>query len=100
MRISLAKHGGLAAGMLLGCPPRVLDTSTLPPAAADELARLVEVVSATPEATELGSRQARDAMSYTITVEDSGHRTVLKRSDTDMSPAFGKLLASLERHLT
>jgi hypothetical protein len=39
-------------------------------------------------------------MSYTITVEDSGHRTVLKRSDTDMSPAFGKLLASLERHLT
>jgi hypothetical protein len=99
MRISLSKHGGLAAGMLLGCTPRVLDTNTLPPAAAVELARLVEAARAAPVATEVGPRRARDAMSYTITVEDSGDQTVLKRSDADMSPAFGKLLASLERHM-
>ena len=100
MRISLAKHGGLAAGMSLGCLPWVLDTNTLPPAAAEELARLVEAARATPQAAEAGPRRARDAMSYTIMVEDSGNQTVLSGSDTDMSPAFGKLLASLERHTT
>jgi hypothetical protein len=38
-------------------------------------------------------------MSYTITVEDSGHQTVLKQSDTTMSPAFRNLLGWLERHM-
>jgi hypothetical protein len=99
MRISLVKHGGQAAGMFLGRPARVLDANTLPPAAAEELARLVEAAKAMSGAAELGPGRARDAMSYTITVEDSGHQTILKQSDTTMSPAFAALLASLERHL-
>jgi hypothetical protein len=37
-------------------------------------------------------------MSYTITIEDDGHQTVLSQSDTAMSADFGKLLAWLQRH--
>jgi hypothetical protein len=99
MKVNLAKHGGQAAGMFLGRPPRVLDTDTLPPAAAEELAKLVEAAQATAVASGAGPGRARDVMSYTITVEDSGHQTVLKQSDTTMSPAFRNLLAWLERHM-
>ena len=41
-----------------------------------------------------------DVMAYTITIEDSGTRTVLKQSDTAMSPAFDALRSWLERHFT
>ena len=37
-------------------------------------------------------------MSYTITIEDQGRKTVLSQSDTTMSAEFGKLLAWLQRH--
>jgi hypothetical protein len=99
MKISLAKYGGQAAGMFLGRAPRVLEADTLPPPAAQELARLVETAKATAAATGAGPGRARDMMSYTITVEDSGHQTVLKQSDTTMSPAFRNLLGWLERHM-
>jgi hypothetical protein len=99
MKIALAKHGGQTAGMFLGRPPRVLDIDTLPPSAAEELVKLVEVAKVTAAAPGAGPGRARDAMSYTITVEDSGHQTVLKQSDTNMSPAFRSLLAWLERHM-
>jgi hypothetical protein len=99
MKINLAKHGGQAAGMLLGRPPRVLDTDTLAPSAAEELATLVEAAKVPAAAPGAGPGRARDVMSYTITVEDSGHQTVLKQSDTIMSPAFRNLLAWLEQHM-
>lgn len=99
MRISLAKHGGQAAGMYLGRPPRVLDSKTLPPSAAEELDELVEAAKATVTAAGTAPGRARDAMSYTVTVEEGGRETVLKLSDTDMSPAFKDLLAWLERHM-
>lgn len=99
MKINLAKHGGQAAGMFLGRPPRVLDTDTLPPSAAEELAMLVEAAKNTTAALEAGPGRARDVMSYTITVEDRGHQTVLKQSDNNMSPAFKNLLVWLERHV-
>ena len=97
MKVSLGKHGGQAAGILLGRPPRVLDTSTLPPTAAEEISRLIEAAIAASPAEEDG--RARDAMSYTITVEDGDHQTVLKCSDTTISRDFANLLALLERHL-
>jgi hypothetical protein len=50
MKINLAKHGGQAAGMFLGRPPRALDTDTLPPSAGEECAKLVEAAKA-PGAT-------------------------------------------------
>jgi hypothetical protein len=99
MRISLAKHGGLAAGMLLGRPPQVLDSDSLSPDAAAELERLVAAAMAAPVVESGRPGQARDAMSYTITIEDGGKQTVLRQSDTSMSPAFASLRAWLERHL-
>jgi hypothetical protein len=99
MKISLAKHGGQTAGMFLGRPPRILDTGTLPPSAAEELAKLVEAAKATVATPGTEPGRARDVMSYTITVEDSGYQTALKQSDTTMSPAFRNLLAWLERHM-
>jgi hypothetical protein len=99
MKVSLAKHGGQAAGILLGRPPRVLDTSTLPPTTAEEICRLVEAATAVSPAEEDGSRRARDAMSYTITVEDGDRQTVFKCSDTNLSHALANLLVLLERHL-
>lgn len=99
MKVSLARHGGQAAGLLLGRPPRVLDTSTLPPTAAEELSRLIEAATAAPLVAKDGPGRARDAMSYTITVEDGDRQTVLKCSDTNISHALADLLALLERHL-
>jgi hypothetical protein len=75
----------------------VLDTATLSRDAEAELARLV--AAAVPEAQEDRPGLARDAMSYTITVEDGDHATVLTRSDATMSPAFASVLTWLEEHL-
>jgi len=99
MKINLAKHGGQAAGMFLGRPPRVLDTDTLPPSARKECAKLVEAAKAPAASLGAGPGRARDAMSYTITVEDSGQQTVLTQTDTTMSPAFRSLLVWLERYM-
>ncbi|MET9960005.1 protealysin inhibitor emfourin [Streptomyces sp. NPDC006326] len=94
MKVTLATHGGLAGAINLRLPPKVLDTEALPENAAAELAQLVAAAVPTPEADRPG--RARDAMSYTITVEDGGRLTVLKQSDADMSPAFAALLTWLQ----
>lgn len=97
MKVSLATHGGQAAAIRLRLPPKVLDTDALPENAAVELAQLV--AAAVPAAEEERPSRARDAMSYTITVEDGGRSTDLTQSDTTMSPAFAALLSWLEKHL-
>ncbi|MFI1170320.1 protealysin inhibitor emfourin [Streptomyces melanogenes] len=94
--MTLETHGGQAAAINLRLPPKVLDTDTLPQDASAELARLV--AGAVPEPAAERPDRARDAMSYTITVEDDGRSTVLTQSDTTMSPAFASLLSWLENH--
>ncbi|WP_329192347.1 MULTISPECIES: protealysin inhibitor emfourin [unclassified Streptomyces] len=96
MRVTLAAHGGLAAASNLRRPPEALDTDALPEDAAAELARLVAAAAAEPEAE--GPGRARDAMSYTITVEDGGRTTVLKQSDAAMTHSFAALLTWLRNH--
>lgn len=96
MKVTLETHGGQAAAINLRLPPKVLDTDTLPDDASTELARLVAGAVSAP-APERPDR-ARDAMSYTITVEDEGQSTVLTQSETTMSPAFATLLSWLENH--
>ncbi|MFF1556215.1 protealysin inhibitor emfourin [Streptomyces sp. NPDC058279] len=97
MKVTLATHGGLAAASRLRVPPKVLDTDSLPEREAAELAELVAAAAGpAPEADRPG--RAMDAMSYTITVEDGGGPTVLKQSDTAMTPAFAALLTWLEIH--
>ncbi|MEV6684629.1 protealysin inhibitor emfourin [Streptomyces sp. NPDC051130] len=96
MKVSLATHGGLAAASNLRRPPEVLDTDDLPEDAAAELTRLVAAAVPAPEVERPG--RARDAMSYTITVEDGGRSTVLKQSDAAMTRAFAALLTWLRDH--
>lgn len=99
MKVTLATHGGQTAALNLRLPPRVVDTEALPENAARELAHLVEAAQTAPPAKPDQPGQARDAMSYTITVEDASRPAVLTQSDTTMSPAFAALLAWLERRL-
>jgi hypothetical protein len=96
VKLTLAKHGGLAAGIRRS--PEVLDSNDLPQAAAAELARLVAELKATRSVQNETPGRARDAMSYSITVEEGGEPTVLRQSDTTMSPSFAALLQWLERH--
>jgi hypothetical protein len=42
--------------------------------------------------------QARDAMSYTMTIEEDGaETTVITQSDINMSPAFADLMQWIDR---
>lgn len=96
MKVSLETYGGLAAVTNLRRPPLVLDTVALPEDAAAELARLVAAaVSMPPEETD---DRARDAMGYTITVEEGDRPTTLEQSDGAMTPAFAALLTWLRKH--
>jgi hypothetical protein len=97
MKVSLMKHGGLAAATRR--PPVLVDSSTLPGPAAAELARLVAAAKAEPAVKEEKPGRARDAISYTITLEqDDVASTIIRQSDTTMSASFAALLEWLERH--
>jgi uncharacterized iron-regulated membrane protein len=101
MKVTLTTHGGLAAAINLGLPPRVVNTDNLPEPAAQELAQLVAAAKAAGPAeapAETGPGHAPDAMSYTITVDRDGHQVVLTATDTTMSREFAALLEWLEQH--
>ncbi len=91
MLVTLATHGGLAAGLRLGAPPVVVDSARLPEADVRTLGELVHAARAEP-APPPADGSARDAMSYTVTVEDEDGAAELRRSDEAMTPAFGALL--------
>jgi hypothetical protein len=97
MKVNLAKHGGLAAAIRR--PPVTVDSSALSESKAAELARLLAAAKAELRAAEAGPGRARDAMSYTITLQDDGgETTVLRVSDATMSPPFAALLEWLDRN--
>jgi len=97
MKITLAQHGGQAAGIRMARPPQIVDATSLDQPRAAELKGLVSAAAAAPSRA-ARSDKARDEMSYTITIEDQGRQTVLSQSDTTMSENFGKLLGWLQRH--
>ncbi len=94
MKLSLATHGGLAAGMRR--PTRAVDTDKLPAAAAREVLAALAAARASPGGA--GSPKARDAMSYVVTVEEGGASTELRQSDATLSPEFDALMACLEKY--
>jgi hypothetical protein len=96
MKVTLAQHGGQAAGINLRRAPLIVDAAALDESRASELKGLA--AAAISAAAPARSGRARDEMSYTITIEDHGRQTVLSQSDTAMSAEFGKLLAWLQRH--
>ena len=104
MRVSLATHGGLAAGLRLGRQPSTLDTSGLTAAEAVEVTRLVEAArtASSRAAAGAGDAMGRDAMSYEVTVETGAGRAdpvVLRQTDTSMTAEFAALLRWLQEHL-
>jgi hypothetical protein len=97
MKVTLATHGGLAAGIRR--QPHIVDSVALPEPSAQELGRLVAALKATPAVEEETPGRARDAMSYTITIEENGGEPlVLRQSDITMSSAFSALLQWIESH--
>jgi len=97
MKLSIAEHGGWSAPLAVSRPraPHIVDSEKLEPAATQELKRLVAALkSAEPPAH--GVARAPEAMSYTITIEDSGDRAEYRQSDIIMSPEFAALLEWLQ----
>jgi hypothetical protein len=96
MKITLTKHGGFAAGMFR--PPSIVESSTLSATDAAELSRLVMAVKMAPIERGEEPGKARDAMSYTMTIEEDGaETTVITQSDINMSPAFADLMQWIDR---
>jgi len=98
MKVTLATHGGLAATINRRLRPKGVDGESLSREEAQELARLVAAAEATPAREEDRAGYARDAMSYTITVEDGDRSIKLTQSDTTMSRSFNDLRRWLEDH--
>jgi hypothetical protein len=78
MKIRFRQTGGFG-GLVLGCD---LDTSTLPPAEAQELTRLIKQTNLEKIQTRR-SEKARDLQNYEIAVEGDG--ITAKASFDDMS---------------
>jgi hypothetical protein len=95
MKITLTKHGGWIAGMQL--PPRVIDLSSLPKEVVEEYKKLIASAMASPGRAEANPGKARDAMSYTITIEGDGPPGRVQQSDTTMSEEFAALVQRIER---
>jgi hypothetical protein len=97
MKITLAQHGGQAAGLFMQRPPATVDAGTLDPTQVAELKKLVDAATASP-ASAAPSGKTRDEMSYTITVAREEGDIVLKQSDTTMSAQFRALLGWVKQH--
>jgi len=96
VKVTLAKHGGWLAPLRL--PPRLVDSDALAATAADELSRLIAAAKAVAGVPADRSGRAPQAMKYTITIDDGGELTMLRQSDTNLTPAFAALVAWLEQH--
>jgi hypothetical protein len=97
VKITLARHGGIAAGIRR--PNQVLDAAALPDEGRAELARLVAAARSASRAESPGPGRARDAMGYSITVDEGGQPVVMSASEGNMTPAFTALLEWVERHV-
>jgi hypothetical protein len=96
VRVSLATSGGFAAALRLGHPPVVVDGADLPAADVDRLTALLAAVR--QEDAPADDRRARDAVTATLTVDDAGTTTVLRRSETASTRAWEELLAWVREH--
>jgi hypothetical protein len=99
MKIGLAVHGGLAAGMRLGRPARTLDVDALPAAEKAKLADLIAAAEREAASGEARESRGADLQSYTISIERADGPLELRVSDSTMTPAFGALLDAIQNHL-
>lgn len=106
MKVTLQSHGGFAAGIAMATPARTVDSVALHPDQAAELARLVAAAQrdragrrpgATAPAGPGPGTPARDAMSYSVQIEDGDRIDSLQLSDADLAPDSAALLDFLNR---
>jgi hypothetical protein len=90
MKIRFRQTGGFA-GLVLGCD---LDTSTLAPAEAQELTRLVKQANLEKIQTRR-SEKARDLQNYEIAVEGDGPTAKAAFDDMSIDAKVGPLLEFL-----
>jgi hypothetical protein len=97
MKVTLTKYGGFAAGIFR--PPSIVESSTLSESELEELSRLIVTLKTSPVTQDEEPGQARDAMSYTIIIEETGgEMTEINQSDINMSPVFANLMQWIEQH--
>ena len=89
MKITLEQEGGWMAG--LQQRPQTIDSAKLSKEAAAKLAPLISAAKAECKGFE-GVGQARDAMTYKVTIHSDGGTTVFRASDANMPPALSSLI--------
>jgi hypothetical protein len=94
MRITLERHGGLAA---LRYPPKRIDGSALPPVQLLRLTELIEAAKRGSAAKAADTSKVRDGMTYVISIEDKGESAVLSQSDGGLSADFAALLTWIQK---
>ncbi|HSE85568.1 MAG TPA: protealysin inhibitor emfourin [Candidatus Binatia bacterium] len=92
MKIRFRQTGGFG-GLVLGCD---LDTSTLPPAEAQELTRLVKQTNL-EKIQPQRSEKARDLQNYEIAVEGEGLTAKATFDDMSVDPNVDPLLEFLRQ---
>lgn len=90
MKVTIKESGGLAPGMRRR--EQTIESESLPKAKAEELARLVEAAKYSRTSEAESDKRGRDAVSYTIHVEDQGESTELKQSDTTITQPVAELI--------
>jgi hypothetical protein len=93
MRLTLQVHGGIVA---IQRKPVSLDTAALQPAEANAIESLVRTLVASPAVA--AGEPLPDAMSYTLTVEDGGNKSVVKQRDGGITADFSRLLDQFAKY--
>ena len=94
MKITFAQYGGWTAGLRL--QPETVDSSNLPKEEAAKLAPLISAAKAGCRGLEAVG-EARDAMTYKVTIHGDGETTVLRASDANMPPGLSDLINWINR---
>jgi len=93
MRMTLQVHGGIAA---IRRKALSMDTALLQPEQANIVENLARTVTATAPVPSV--EPLPDAMSYTLTIEDDGKKSVVKQRDGSITPEFQRLLDQFATH--
>lgn len=93
MRLTLQVYGGIVA---VRRRPVSLDTASLQPGQAGAVENLVRSLVAAASAPP--AEPLPDAMSYTLTVDDGGKKSVVKQRDGGITAEFQRLLDQFATH--
>lgn len=99
MKICMEEHGGW--GALLKRPPKLVDTDSLPVAAAADGVRLAAAALAAHAGVGAGAGVSRapEGMTYTVTLEGGGLSGTFKLADAALGPEGAALLDWFQRHV-